>query len=158
MICPIPRHAHQPLTTGISVGDGFDLARQGLDALIEPAPVARQILDDVHHVWRQRIGGRGQNARQLSTQEALPLPDGNATFQQEGADLIDDASALTHQPLTHAVQRLQIELIGGLRRHQLHRWPLHGLGDRPPRRGSRSSAPSNRGERTSPAGWHIGQP
>jgi len=41
----------------------------------------------------RRIGGRGQDARQLSTQEALPLPHGNATFQQEGADLIDDASA-----------------------------------------------------------------
>src|SRR6266536_1515774 len=27
----IPWHAHQPLATDISVGDGFDLARQGLD-------------------------------------------------------------------------------------------------------------------------------
>ena len=28
------------------------------------------------------------------------------------------------------MQRLQVELIGGLRRHKLHRWPLHRLGDR----------------------------
>jgi hypothetical protein len=55
---------------------------------------------------------------------------GNATLQEEGADLVDDASALTDQPLTHTMQRLQIELIGGLRRHELHRWPLHRLGDR----------------------------
>jgi len=27
-------------------------------------------------------------------------------------------------------QRLQVELIGGLRRHELHRSPLHRLGDR----------------------------
>src|SRR6266498_1438713 len=110
--------------------DGFDLARQGLDALIEPAPVASQVLDDVHHAWRQDIGGRGQDARQLSTQEALPLPDGDAALQQESADLVDDASALAHQSLTHPMQRLQVELIGGLRRYELHRWPLHRLGDR----------------------------
>ena len=28
------------------------------------------------------------------------------------------------------MQRLQVELIGGLRRHELHRRPLHRLGDR----------------------------
>jgi hypothetical protein len=28
------------------------------------------------------------------------------------------------------MQRLQVELIGGLRRHKLHRWTLHHLGDR----------------------------
>src|SRR6266498_178469 len=127
---PDPRHAHQPLATGIPAGDGLDLARRALDTLIESAPVVRQILDDVHHAWRQDIGGPGQDARQLGPQEALPLPHGNATFQQEGADLIDDASALAHQSLTHRKQSLQVELIGGLRRHELHRWPLHRLGDR----------------------------
>jgi hypothetical protein len=44
---------------------------------------------------------------------------GNATLQQEGPDLIDDASVLTDQPLTHAVERLQIELLGGCR-DELH--------------------------------------
>jgi hypothetical protein len=34
------------------------------------------------------------------------LSDSNAALQQEGSDLIDDASALTDQPLTHAVERL----------------------------------------------------
>jgi len=27
------------------------------------------------------------------------------------------------------VQCLKVELLGGLCRHELHRWPLHGLGD-----------------------------
>src|SRR6266702_8671986 len=54
---PDPRHAHQPLATGISAGDGLNLARQALDALIEPAPVTSQVLDDVHNAWRQDIGG-----------------------------------------------------------------------------------------------------
>ncbi len=60
---PDPRHAHQPLAAGISPRDGLDLARQALDALIEPAPVASQVLDEVHHAWRQDIRGRGQDAR-----------------------------------------------------------------------------------------------
>jgi hypothetical protein len=47
-----------------------------------------------------------------------------------GPDLINDAGPLTDQPFTHAVQRLQVELVGGLGRHELHGWALHGLGDR----------------------------
>src|SRR5262245_41317496 len=37
---PDARHAHQPLAAGIPAGDSLDLSRQGLDALIEPMPVA----------------------------------------------------------------------------------------------------------------------
>jgi hypothetical protein len=44
------------------------------------------------------------------------LTHGNAALQQKGTDLIDDASALTDQPLTHPVHRLQIELLGALYR------------------------------------------
>src|SRR5262249_11154070 len=47
-----------------------------------------------------------------------------------GADLIDDAGALTDQPLTHAVERLQVELLGGLGCDELHRRALHRPGDR----------------------------
>jgi hypothetical protein len=36
------------------------------------------------------------------------LPHGNATFQEEGADLIDDARALADQALAHLVQRLEV--------------------------------------------------
>jgi hypothetical protein len=50
-----------------------------------------------------------------------------------------------------SAEGLQVELIGGLRRHELHRWTLHSLGHQPPHRGSRSSVPSNRAARTSPA-------
>ena len=37
---------------------------------------------------------------------------------------------LADQSLTHTMQCLQVELIGSLRRHELHRWRLHRLGDR----------------------------
>ena len=112
------------------LGQNFDICRQPLDTLIEPAPIAGQVLDDVHHARGQHLGRRGQEARQLSTQEALSLPHGDAALQQEGADLIDDPRALADQSLTHTVHRLQVELIGGFGGDELHRWPLHRLGDR----------------------------
>ena len=39
-------------------------------------------------------------------------------------------SALADKPLTNRMQRLKVKLIGGLRRHKLHRRMLHRLGDR----------------------------
>jgi hypothetical protein len=50
-------------------------------------------------------------------------------LQHEGADLIDNARALTDKPLAHPVQRLQVELVGRLGRDELHGWALHRLGD-----------------------------
>jgi len=55
---------------------------------------------------------------------------GNAALQQKGADLIGDAGALTDQPLPHLVERLQVELLGGLGRNELHvrmRRPRHTM-------------------------------
>ena len=101
-----------------------------LDPLVEPTPVTGQILDEPHHAGRQHIGWRGEDARQLGAQVALSLPHRNPALQQEGPDLIDDAGALADQPLAHAVQCLQVELIGGLGRHELHRRPAHRLGNR----------------------------
>ena len=72
---------------------------------------------------------RSQNARQLGTQEPKSLTHRNAALEQEGADLVDDAGALTDQSLPHPVKRLQVKLIGGLRRHKLHRRTLHCLGN-----------------------------
>jgi len=75
--------------------EGLVLARQGLDVLVQPVPVAGQLLDDVHHARRQDIGGRGQDARQLGAQEALPLPHGNAALQQEGAVVATSKGLIT---------------------------------------------------------------
>ena len=57
------------------------------------------------------------------------MPHRNAALQQEGANLIDNAGALADQALPYAVQRLQIQLLRGLGRHELHRRSLHRLGD-----------------------------
>ena len=44
-------------------GKLLDLAGQGLDALIEQAPVRSKPLDDAHHAGGKRIGRCGQDAR-----------------------------------------------------------------------------------------------
>jgi len=59
-----------------------------------------------------------------------PLPHRNSTLQQERADLIDDTGALTDQSLAHPMQRLKVELLGGLGGDELHGRALHRLGDR----------------------------
>ena len=130
MIGPIPGTLISRSQLGIMASDGFDLTRQTFDPLVEPVPVAGQVLDQVQHPWRQDVRGCGKDARQLGTQEALSLPYRNAALQQEGADLIDDAGALADQPLPHPVQCLQVELISGLGSDELHRGPLYRLGNR----------------------------
>ena len=57
------------------------------------------------------------------------MPHRDAALQQEGADLIDDAGALADQSLAHTVQRLQVELVGGLDCDELHGRALDSLGD-----------------------------
>jgi len=62
----------------------------------------------------------------LGTQEAQSLPNSNTTFQQKGADLVMmPVRWLTTAP--YAVQPLQVELVGGLGRDELHRRALHRL-------------------------------
>src|SRR5262245_6750156 len=100
---PDPGYTHQPLAANILARDGSNLVRQGLDALIELAPVARQVLDDVQHARRQDIRWSGQDLRQCHAQGEPPLAHGDAALQQEGADLIDDARALADQSFAHPV-------------------------------------------------------
>jgi hypothetical protein len=57
------------------------------------------------------------------------LPQRDPALEQEGEDLVDQAGAARHQPVSRSVQRLQVELGGALDRHKAHLRPLHGLGD-----------------------------
>src|SRR6266850_2565975 len=67
---PDARHRHQARTCLILTGQGFDLAGEAIDALIQPAPVACQLLDDTQHAWRQGIGARRKDGGQFRAQEA----------------------------------------------------------------------------------------
>ena len=120
------RDRHQSLAGLILTGQRFDLARETLDTLIEPAPVFRQTLDDAQHARRERIDKLPGNS---SCRECRLLPHGDAPLQQERADLIDDAGTLTDQSIADAVQCLKVELIGGPGRDELQGRALDGLGD-----------------------------
>ena len=101
-----------------------------IDTRIEPVPIAGQSLDNAYHARREHIRRRCKNARQLSAQKPKTLTYSDATLEQEGADLIDDAGALADQSFAYSMQCLKIELVGRLCRHKLHGGALHRLGDR----------------------------
>src|SRR6201997_5001257 len=83
------------------------------------------------HAMRAALSHREliDDTRQLGPQGTQALPHRDAALQQERTDLIDDAGTLTDQSIADAVQRLKVELIGGLGRDELHGWSLHSLAD-----------------------------
>jgi hypothetical protein len=68
-------HRHQPLAAGVRLGERLDLLRDIVDALIEVAPVADQVLDRVQQARGKGIGASGQDARQLCPQAVETLGD-----------------------------------------------------------------------------------
>ena len=54
---------------------------------------------------------------------------GNALFDQEGADLVDRGSTARHQPRAHAVQCLQVELILAFLPNKIQVGPQSSFGD-----------------------------
>ena len=50
-------------------------------------------------------------------------------LQQEGTDLVGDAGTLADQAFAHAMQRLQIQLIGCFCGDELHGWALDSFSD-----------------------------
>src|ERR1700747_1696212 len=57
------------------------------------------------------------------------LADGDATLQQQSANLVDHCGASHNPPLAHSVQRLQVELVIGLDRHKAHRRTGYSFGN-----------------------------
>src|SRR4029453_14302667 len=92
-------YRHQSIATFVLTGQRHDLAGEILDALIQPAPVSGKVLDDAQHARGEHVGALRQDAWQLGPQEAQPLAHRNSALQQERANLIDDAGALTDQSL-----------------------------------------------------------
>ena len=117
--------ARRPSTIARALRSAASWPLLGMDGLKHTAHLAdlgrRHVAEyspvEVHHATLSASFGQGTLA--------APAP-----LQQEGADLIDDVDALADQPLTDAMQRLQVELIGGLGDHELHRRSLYRLGNR----------------------------
>ena len=57
------------------------------------------------------------------------MADCNAALQQEDTDLVDDAGTLADQALAHAMQRLQVQLIGRLGSDEPHGRALDSFSD-----------------------------
>jgi hypothetical protein len=93
-------------------------------------PVTGQVLDNPYHARRQDVTTLGEDAGQFQTKEAKSLAHCHSAFQQEGANLVDDAGALAYQPSAHPVQRLKVKLVGRLGGDELHRRTLHRLSNR----------------------------
>ena len=111
------------------MGEHLDLQRDIVDALIEPAPVADQVLDGVQQARREHVAARGENIRQRRPQPVQTFGDGDTAVEQEGADLVDNRRTLADQVGAHPMQGLQVELLLRLGRDEAHGRALHGLGD-----------------------------
>jgi hypothetical protein len=55
---------------------------------------------------------------------------GDTAFERKGTDLIDDGGALTDEPFSDAMQRLEVALVAGLDGDEFHRRAPYGLGNR----------------------------
>src|SRR5205085_11997969 len=57
-----PRDSHQPLAARILTGHSCDVPGERLNALVEPPPIARQILDQVDHARRKHVRAMRQKS------------------------------------------------------------------------------------------------
>src|SRR5260370_38511615 len=58
------------------------------------------------------------------------LGEHDAPLQQERTNLVDQRSSSRHEPVTHAMESLQVELIICLDRHKAHVLTIHGISNR----------------------------
>jgi len=72
----------------------------------------------------------GQHTRQIEAEDAGSLADRHAVFEAESAHLVDQARPARDELIADAVERLQIDLLGGPNLREAHRRPGHGFCDR----------------------------
>src|SRR5215831_12317361 len=89
-----------------------------------------QVLQDANHPSGEHICALRKDVRQRMAQPIEALAHRNAMLQQKAADLIDDRSALANEPVAHAMQCLEIELLVRLWRDAARRWALYSFSDR----------------------------
>ncbi len=95
----------------IRFGECLDLSRDFVEALVEMTQVATQLGDHLDHARREKLRMPTQNVRQGRAQETNALPDGNATLQEQGTNLVDDGSSMPDQAGAHPMHGLEIELL-----------------------------------------------
>src|SRR6185295_19413707 len=108
---PDTRHAHQPLALGLDAAEFFDLAGDGLDALVQMAPVFVKTEDQLGHSRRYLVLAVLQYREKRVAKGARANPDSNALLNQEGSDLVDRRGPAGDQSGSDAMTRLQVELV-----------------------------------------------
>src|SRR3954453_22637333 len=115
----------QTLTSIVSFGDCFNFVTHLLDTFIDLVPFFDQLLKQVVHPSRHAFLGYNQQRGDLTPQCLPPCSRGNAAFEQECTELVDQTCSPLDQPVTYPMQRLNIQLILSLNRNEPHRWPLN---------------------------------
>ena len=100
------RNRHQLLAARVAVRQGLDLIRHIFDPLIEMRPVAHEVFNNPDHTGRQYVGTCSQEIWKLTSQEAKSLPNRNAAFKKETADLVDHSCTIADEAGSNAMERL----------------------------------------------------
>ena len=92
-----PGYRHEALAGTIRFAKCLDLSRDFVEALVEMTQVATKLGDHMNHARREKLCLPARNVRHGRAQETSALPDGNATLQEQGTDLVDDGGSMPDQ-------------------------------------------------------------
>ena len=120
----------QPHTGGIGGSNLFHLRIDGCDLLLEFLSLAPKQADQVAHTGRQIRVSVLEDLGHRHLELARCLCEGHPTLKQEGSQLVDDRRSSRNQPVSHAVERLQIQLVIGLDRNEAHILTVDSFGNR----------------------------
>src|SRR5262249_42581289 len=90
-------HRHQALASRVLLSKQLDLEGNTVDALIQAAPVADEVLQEVEQAGSEQVGAGGEDLGQCRSQPMQALRDGDAAVEEEGADLVGNRRALTDE-------------------------------------------------------------
>jgi hypothetical protein len=113
----------------VVVANPLDLLGGHRDVALQLLPLDPEPRQQDAHARGQSVVGILQQARHLVAQLRRSATEGDASFQQKAANLVDDCRAPCDEPVAHPVQRLQVQLLVGLDGHEAHVLPRYRLGD-----------------------------
>ena len=127
---PDARDLSQSQAGSIARGDPFYFVVHLHNLKLQFLPFAPQHRDQVPHPWGEVLVCVLKHLGYGFPQPNRALRKDYAALQQKGTNLVDHRSSSSHQPVTHSVQRLQVELIIGLDRDEVHVLPSYCFRDR----------------------------
>jgi hypothetical protein len=117
---PDPWNLLYTATAGIGISNAFQFMTEYPDLLLDHLPLFPEQFEKVAHLRRQIVLRVFQNLRHRHTQLGWRLRKHHTSFEQEGTQLVDHCSTSCDQPVAHAMDRLQVQLIIRLDRNEAH--------------------------------------